>query len=335
MNDPKLPREIAETFEGRALSSLPLSLVIADPHREDCPIVYVNEAFTATTGYHANAVVGRNCRFLQGEDTDDSDRASIRAALDACKSVTVDIKNYRADQTPFMNRLMISPIHDADGGLLYFLGVQMERGVESDSERQVRALQMQVIEIQHRVKNHLSMILSMIRLEAAEREPKEMAQVLSRRVSALTLLYESIAGEASGAERIELGSYLSRVASVVHQLDGRADIRLNTEFAAHMTDANRASRLGLILSEVLTNALQHAFEPGVEGEVRVELTDGTPGRGMLTVLDDGRGMEEGTWPRSQSLGGRIVRHLISEVDGRLEVASTPGEGTRVTVDFAV
>jgi PAS domain S-box-containing protein len=100
------------------------SVVISDPHRTDMPIIFVSEEFEAQTGYPPKEVLGKNCRFLQGPETDPRAVGAIRAAIKAEEPITVDILNYRKDGTPFWNRLRIRPLFDAQGRLLYFAGAQ-------------------------------------------------------------------------------------------------------------------------------------------------------------------------------------------------------------------
>jgi PAS domain S-box-containing protein len=90
----------------------------------DNPIVYVSDAFTRQTGYDLDDAMGRNCRFLQGPGTDPEAVASIRGALEARRSITVDILNYRKDGSPFWNRLRIRPVFDRDGRLHFDVGCQ-------------------------------------------------------------------------------------------------------------------------------------------------------------------------------------------------------------------
>lgn len=101
-----------------------MSVVISDPSLPDNPMIYVSEAFEAQTGYSAKEAVGRNCRFLQGEDTSPHAVEAIRQALRAQTTFTIDILNYRKDGSPFVNRLRIRPIYDADGSLMFFAGAQ-------------------------------------------------------------------------------------------------------------------------------------------------------------------------------------------------------------------
>ena len=101
-----------------------LSVVFTDPNLPDNPMVYVSEEFARQTGYSVEDSIGHNCRFLQGPDTDEHAVEAIRQGLAARTRFTIDILNYRKDGSPFMNRLRIRPIFDADGKLLYFAGAQ-------------------------------------------------------------------------------------------------------------------------------------------------------------------------------------------------------------------
>src|SRR3712207_2288699 len=101
-----------------------MSFTITDPHLPDDPLVWVNPSFTRLTGYRFDDVVGRNCRFLQGPNTD---RATVDRIVDALRErrpVTEVLLNYRRDGTAFWNQLSISPVTDAAGEVVNFVGVQ-------------------------------------------------------------------------------------------------------------------------------------------------------------------------------------------------------------------
>lgn len=101
-----------------------LSVVFSDPSQPDNPMVFVSDEFLIQTGYEMDEVLGRNCRFLQGPDTNPHAVEAIRQGLKAETRFTIDILNYRKDGSAFVNRLRIRPIYDADGGLMFFAGAQ-------------------------------------------------------------------------------------------------------------------------------------------------------------------------------------------------------------------
>jgi PAS domain S-box-containing protein len=101
-------------------------ITLSDPHQDDCPLVYANEAFELITGYDRNEILGRNCRFLQGSDRDQAEIEKIREAMRTETQTTVTLRNYRKDGTLFHNQFTIRPILDRNGSLLYFLGIQYD-----------------------------------------------------------------------------------------------------------------------------------------------------------------------------------------------------------------
>lgn len=106
----------------------PIAAVLSDPRQHDNPIVECNEAFVALTGYDREEIIGRNCRFLAGAQTEPWLTQSIRSAIANERPVLVEILNYKKDGTPFRNAVMVAPIFDEAGELEYFLGSQIEIG---------------------------------------------------------------------------------------------------------------------------------------------------------------------------------------------------------------
>lgn len=110
-----------------------VAAVVSDPRLPDNPIVACNEAFVRLTGYPQDEVVGRNCRFLRGPATEVDRMAILREAVATARPSMVELTNYRKDGTPFINAVMIAPLFDEDGRLLYFLGSQMAVEDETNS----------------------------------------------------------------------------------------------------------------------------------------------------------------------------------------------------------
>ena len=318
-----------------------VAMVITNPNIRDNPIVYVNDAFTRLSGYDRGAVIGRNCRFLQGAGTDAKAVDRLRRGIEAGRDVSVDLLNYRADGEAFLNRLVISPVHDDHGVLAYFLGIQKRLSEGDDPSTGARVegtdperADDQLLEVQHRVKNHLSMIIGMIRMQSrGSRAPEEFA-TLSRRVESLQLLYEEMTRVPPGGREghIALGSYLSRVGHAVAHIDGRPGIRVDIETIDMTVAIDAATRIGLLASELLTNALQHAFAGRDFGRVEMRMARPAHGGLRLTVADDGVGLPEGRpWPGTDTLGGRIVGQLVEGLGGTVGPARR-AEGTLIVVE---
>jgi PAS domain S-box-containing protein len=120
----------------QALDQSGTGFLLTDPRLDDHPIVYVNESFLDITGYAEDEVIGRNCRFLQGPETDPAAVEELRAAIREERATTVHLRNYRKDGTPFWNEVHIAPVRDADGVVVRFVGVQ----VDVTSYREPRAV---------------------------------------------------------------------------------------------------------------------------------------------------------------------------------------------------
>jgi PAS domain S-box-containing protein len=100
--------------------------VISNPRLPDNPIVECNDAFAALTGYSRAEIIGRNCRFMSGPETEPWLTETLRSGIRRRQPVMVEILNYKKDGTPFRNAVMVAPIFDAAGELEYFLGSQVE-----------------------------------------------------------------------------------------------------------------------------------------------------------------------------------------------------------------
>lgn len=130
----------------KALAATRSAVTITDNNSPDNPIVYCNTAFLELTGYTKDEVIGNNCRFLQGKDTEEADIENIRQALKSEKDSFNVIKNYTKDGRPFWNELQISPVYDEKGKLSHFIGLQTDVTMKVEQERakmQAKKLKMQ------------------------------------------------------------------------------------------------------------------------------------------------------------------------------------------------
>ncbi|GGL72440.1 PAS domain-containing protein [Wenxinia marina] len=302
----------------RSASCAQLGIVITDARAEDNPITFVNDGFQRITLYSREFAIGRNCRFLQGERTEREAVEDIRRKLGTGEEFQVEITNHKADGTAFRNQLLISPITDDAGEVTTHFGVQ--RLIDDDTGQDRQSLDL-LRELQHRVKNHLSMVVSMIRIQATRKVTPESLRAVGRRVEALSLLYEELFATSStsqAGETIHTGAYLSRIASAIAGLEGRSAIRVNVDCEEIDLPVDKAARLGLLLSELLTNALEHAFEGRESGFIRVRFEKLTGGGVRLSVEDDGVGLpEDSNWPyESMSVEGQ--RERAEHEDGELD-----------------
>jgi PAS domain S-box-containing protein len=115
-----------------AVRATRMPMIITNPRLPDNPVVFANGAFCRLTGYDRDEIVGRNCRFLQGPETNRETIARLREAVAAAQPIELDIRNHRKDGEPFWNRLLMAPVRDADGKLAYFFASQVDVTLERE-----------------------------------------------------------------------------------------------------------------------------------------------------------------------------------------------------------
>ena len=135
---PNLIEEVWRLYD-RALAATSNGITIADATHPDKPIIYCNPAFEKITGYSIAEAIGRNCRFLQGPDTDPDALNQIRVALQEQHDCKVTLKNYRKDGTPFWNEFTVSPVRDSNGCVTHFIGVQADITDRFQAEEALKA----------------------------------------------------------------------------------------------------------------------------------------------------------------------------------------------------
>jgi PAS domain S-box-containing protein len=192
-----------------------------DPNQEDNPIIFANNAFCRLTGYDRSELIGRNCRLLQGPDSNPRDINRLRTAIERRDDAHVEILNYKKDGTPFWNSLYISPVYDADGKVVFYFGSQIDvsskKQVEydlytvNDELRETKTLLEQQIddrtaelmrllaqrsrlvnELDHRVKNNIQLVGSLVNFELRRDLTPEARAVVTRlnqRIDALGLAH--------------------------------------------------------------------------------------------------------------------------------------------------
>ena len=131
-----------------AVRATRMPMIITDPRQHDNPVVFANDSFCRLTGYARSEILGRNCRFLQGPETDPDTIRQIHEAVASVQPIEIDIRNHRKDGQPFWNRLLLAPVFDADGRLAYFFASQVDvtlererlEGLQSDNAALAAAL---------------------------------------------------------------------------------------------------------------------------------------------------------------------------------------------------
>ena len=124
-----------------AVETTRMPMIVTDPHQPDNPIIFANRAFIRMTGYTADELIGRNCRFLQGPETDRETVAEVRDAVREHREFASEILNYRKDGSSFWNALFVSPVFNRSGDLVYFFGSQLDVSRRRDAEESLHQAQ--------------------------------------------------------------------------------------------------------------------------------------------------------------------------------------------------
>jgi PAS domain S-box-containing protein len=344
-----------------------MPMVVTDPRQPDDPIVFANRAFLDLTLYEEKDLIGRNCRLLQGPQTNPDTVAEIHAALAERRAIALDILNYKADGTPFWNALYIGPIFDQEGELLYFFSSQMDITQRRASEQSsLQAQKMEAIGqltagLAHDFNNLLQVIngnleLALLTLgkSGAAAEPIRRAQRAAMKAGKLTQQLLTFARKQRlEPKRVNLNALLVEFSELlVRTLGDRVDLQLDLKpgLPACRLDP---THFEMALLNVLINA-RDAMPNGGRVRVSTTLIPGSgpaandPGAGQVAVCvtDEGEGMTPDVMRRATEpffttkgpgtgLGLAMVHGFVQQSRGRLEIDSTPGEGTTVRMVFPV
>lgn len=316
-----------------------MPMIITDPRQPDDPIVFVNRAFLDLTGYSREEVLGRNCRFLQGPETDPAAVDAIRSSIAAGESCEVEILNYRKDGSRFWNALVISPVRDEDGKLLYHFSSQYDvsgkKGAEFELNRTRALLEEQVgrrtkdlqnaldqktsllHEVEHRVKNNLQVIASLVLLKARRSEDEEAKRALyslAERINALATVHRLLypVGDVS---RFDLGEFVADITGDLRTLlpPEQVDVDFSVEPVA--VSAAKAAPLALLFNEVLGNAFKHAYPDHRRGRISIAVTKPN-GQLCIEIKDDGVGID-GVSPPDHGFGKTLIDMLARQLKGRI------------------
>ncbi|PSP31133.1 hypothetical protein BRC64_11285 [Halobacteriales archaeon QH_10_67_22] len=218
---------------GRAIQAASQGITIADARQDDEPLIYINDSFERITGYSVAEVIGKNCRFLQGEQTDEAAVARLREAIDTETPATVEILNYRKDGTPFWNQVDLVPVKNDDGETTHFLGLQ--RDITPRKSREER-LQVMSRVLRHNLRNRMNVITghAELLLESDDDETAAAAERILRSADDLLEISERIqefnsviSPDGTSVESHDLVEVFERVTEAFRSTHPRASVTLN------------------------------------------------------------------------------------------------------------
>lgn len=353
-----------------AIEMTRMPMILTDPNLTDNPVVFANKAFLDLTGYEEDEILGRNCRFLQGAQTDRERVAELRAAIEKRQSIAVEILNYRRDGTAFWNAVFVGPVYDTSGKLLYFFASQLDVTRRRESEQasqqaqKMEAIGQLTAGVAHDFNNLLQVVNGNLELLAARIDDEKQRAYLDRARGA--------------AERgANLTGQLLAFARKTRLTPRAVDVNDCITAFVDMLETSLGARVQVHLS------LRRGLPPAVLDPEQFEMAilnialnarDAMPGGGLLTIatsrlhlngdaaargltpgdyiaielIDDGEGMAEGVASRAvepffttkstgkgTGLGLAMVSGFVEQSRGRLEIESEAGAGTTIRLLFPV
>ncbi len=320
------------------LDQVPVAIAVSELTPTE-RIVYANLEFQRLLGEAASGLMGEAWDQIPGFANAPGETRSLGVALreegDYVGAFTIPDADGPTTVDAWSN-----VIEDDDGTPVFRLValVETQRGSDADRadlEQRITEKDVQLRELQHRVKNNLQMITSLIRVEArglSDDDTGARFDRLAGRVEALGLLYWTLT-EGDSRDAVDLGTYLSGIATAVMRAHAVEGIHLNLQVDSWPVSINVAMPAGLVVNELLTNALKHAFVGRDAGTISLQCL--TEGRGCrVVVADDGIGLPPGVeWPKPGKLSALIVRSLVQNAKATIEVTSQPGDGVSVAIRF--
>jgi two-component sensor histidine kinase len=321
------------------LDHVPVAIAVSELRPSEL-ITYANLEFEKLTGQPAAELEGKSWQTLPGIASAGDDDRRLSEAVEADEeyigtfSITLDEVAVEVDAWS-------NTIEDDQGEPIFRLVAlaragERTRGEDEAFRQGLREKDALLLELQHRVKNNLQMITALIRLEARNVQDHQVGERFDRlagRINSLALLYRSLSTEGQG-DTVDLGVYLSQIASAVIQAHAREGIRLDLQIDTWPVSLDVAMPAGLVVNELLTNSLKHAFPDEAGGTITLHSLVDDNGCHVV-VADDGVGLAEGqSWPKAGKLGAVIAQSLRQNAKADFTVKSAPGAGVRVDIFFA-
>jgi PAS domain S-box-containing protein len=353
------------------VASVTSGVVICDATQHDQPIVFCNAAFTRITGYTAAEAMGRNCRFLQGRDTDREQVERMRRAIQVGRAVTVTLRNYRKDGRTFWNEVNISPLHDAQGKLIHFVGIIQDATNRIRTEENLREAKDQaevanrsksefLANVSHELRTPLNAILGFTEImqmgmfgplgapqyHTYAKDVHDSGQLLLDIINDILDLSKIEAGRMElFPEAVDVRDAFEACLRLV---SGRAQtngVTLHSELSPNLPKLRVDPRaLKQMLTNLLTNAVKFTPKGGrvqlsarLDGD-QVELSVADTGIGIapkdIAKVLEPFGQADNAHSRSQQgtgLGLPIVKALVEQSGGSFRLESKVDVGTTVTL----
>ncbi|RPI17820.1 MAG: PAS domain S-box protein [Ignavibacteriae bacterium] len=328
--------QLRKLFQG--VQQSPASIIITDLKGN---IEYVNPSFTKVSGYEAEEVKGKNPRILKSGYTKDEDYKKMWDTISAGNEWKGVFNNKRKNGELFWESASISPIKDESGKTTHFLAVKEDITEQKIKDEKLlsslKEKEVMLREIHHRVKNNLQIISSLLKLQSSYvKDPisYEYFTISQNRVKSMALIHQQLY-RSTDLSQINFGDYLEKLTNNLINAYGINDKRISFGIQAEdvFLEIDTAIPCGLIINELVSNSLKHAFPFERTGNITISMHLDSDNMYKLIVKDDGIGFPpEFDYKNTTSLGMQLVVTLTEQLDGRIQV--TNKKGTEFNIIFS-
>lgn len=338
-----------------------MPMLVTDPTLPGNPITFANAAFCQLSGYTMDELLGQDPHFMNGPDTDPQAVVAYETAMAEGREATLEILQYRKDGSAFQAMLYATPLDDGQGAVTHHFLSYLDITRRHEAEAQLRALSeelearvaqrtreleqantalqaadaeraMLLVEVNHRAKNSLAVAAALLALQGRRQiDPKVKALFAESadRLNAMARLHDLLSKSEHSA-RVDIATYIAELCEALKSLTSgdRIAVRARVEEDI-LVDADIAFPMGIVLTELITNAVKYAFPDDRKGIILVQAKRAGAGRVELIVRDNGVGM---SGYREGSLGYGLVRSLVKQVGGEIDIQGDAG--VTVTICFS-
>ena len=338
-----------------------MPMLVTDATLPGNPITFANQAFIDLSGYTIDELLGQDPHFMNGEGTDPEAIQRYESAITEGRDETLEILQYRKDGTPFRAMLFASPLDDGQGTVEHHFLSYLDITRRYDAEKDLRALtselerrvaartrdleaandrltklvaerEVLLAEVNHRAKNSLaiaSALLGIQGLRQPDRAVKALFEEAQDRLHAMAQVHDLLS-KSESSQRVDVATYVTDLCEALRSMTEN-DERIRFEAKVEegiLVDADTAVPLGIVLTELITNAVKYAFPSPRSGTILAQAQRSQTGRVEVVIRDDGIGISHF---REGSLGYGLVQSLVKQIRGEIDIRS--GAGLTVTISF--
>lgn len=344
LRDEQLQRSFKEKEEmmlkihmfSEALKQNPNSVILTDTKGT---IEYVNPAFEQLTGYSSEEALGKNPMKLLHSKENESVFNEIYACISSGKPWKGEFHNRKKSGEEYWASVQIGAIKDPEGRIISSVAVEQDiteaKRQEEKIKQSLRDKEIMLKEIHHRVKNNLQIVSSLLKMQSENHSNEETIEALKvsrSRIVSMALVHENLY-KTPDLSRIDMKNYIDKLSMNIFASFGvrNSKISFHSEVDDVKLGLETAIPLGLMMNEIITNSLKHAFPSSDNGEINVRLEKDNDSY-RLSVKDTGIGLPKDFLTKTNgTLGKQLIKTLCSQLDGEMHINN--GRGTEFLINF--